>query len=383
MQMSDGLTTQGARFLSHVLAQAMKNEWCTHEQLVNHLGVRGLMEALTSELRGTILTAGCGLDSRIAKELDASTAATLLQISLKQGVTTPDSVMNLLGADECVKYLGAAELWQLLTRGNPADIIPLLLEQAVHSRVLTYHDMLEAIGYPNIIRHLPADDVARLLGTALDARRDGKALHDSDLLGALPCAVLAAHLPPEELWSLVINPKIATLFATSDIGDSDTPTGLPPRGIARPPSIPPPPPPPAIDDPPRPGTEPAPPSGSPLEIEINVDEDPPPTTDAEQPLAEFNVMLRRPAELPLEAAHRLLEMFRSRRWPRDIDAIRSAIIAFLLDDGRQESSTVTGFTATLLRFRFLQALGMHNQPLADELRASVTGVHPTAPPSEK
>lgn len=220
-QLSPGLP----RFLAHVVEHALHMGLRRPEDFLRHFSPRSIMRALSAEpeRRGRILEATTGLRSRIASKKSPESSAEDLQIALDEGITTPATVVSLLGPDDRVRFLDAQRLWAFVMEpgygGGSAehgDQIPeirehtgYIIERALFEGLIVHRDVVGAISVATLVDRLPRAELASVFERVLEEGRGGMAFTDELLFQLVPMPVIVTHVALATLWNWLITTKIA------------------------------------------------------------------------------------------------------------------------------------------------------------------------------
>lgn len=212
------------RFLAHAIDHSLTSGRRTAEDFIRHFPPRAIMKGLEHQasLRASILVLTTGIKQKIALKKDWEDAATDLQIALEERETDAESIVELFGADDRVRYLDPQKIWLFLTEGEfwkmtsdraLSDLakshVAFLLERALTDKLLTHRDIVEGATVSELSNRLPKSELGRLITCALANAERGKTFTEVDLLATTPPSVLVEHLSLAHLWDTVVVPKIA------------------------------------------------------------------------------------------------------------------------------------------------------------------------------
>lgn len=218
------LTQGNQRFLAHVVEHGLEHGRRTHEDFLRHFPPTRIMSALADEpdRRSKIMVIATGVRSRIAVKQTPDQCASVLDIALEEHETDAETIVSWFLPDDRVRFLPAVELWAYVKEGEfwnveadgdafdiAKDHIAFMLERALLDNVITARDVVDGIGVDAIARHMPSDDLAKIIGAALDAGRGGTAFRDHHLLDRVPCRNLVRHVPLKTIWEGVVGSRIA------------------------------------------------------------------------------------------------------------------------------------------------------------------------------
>lgn len=223
------------RFLSEAVSHALDNDWRTADDFLRQFPPVDLMKGLDAapDLRGTILTKAVGFHERIARKKTAESAAEDLRIALEEGVTSAQDIVALVSPDDRVRYLDRARLFSFAVdpkffastksgseQDRAVERMAFLLEAALGEGLITLTDLTDGITIETIARSLDADDLRKVVETALHLGRDKEALTEERLLDVVPLRSLLSNLPLDLIWNRVLLSKVAE------------PAGFVPKGTA-------------------------------------------------------------------------------------------------------------------------------------------------------
>ena len=213
------------RFLAHVIEHSLSCGRRTAEDFVRHFTPRTIMKGLEHEpaLRASILVLTTGLKEKIALKKEWEDATVDLQIALEEGETDANSVVALFGADDRVRFLDPAKIWQFINEGEfwkssssnkvHADVarnhIAFMLERAFEDKLITHRDVVEGVSVEELANRLPKAELGRIIMHALQNADRGTSFTEADLIATTPPRTLVQYVPLAHLWESVIVPKIA------------------------------------------------------------------------------------------------------------------------------------------------------------------------------
>jgi hypothetical protein len=182
------------------------------------------MQALGAEpdLRSKIMVIATGVRSRIAVKQTPEQCASVLDIALEENETDAETIVSWFQPDDRVRFLPAVELWAFVTEGEfwnveadgdafdmVKDHLAFMLERALVDNVISARDVVDGVGVDAIARHVPSDELAKIIGAALDAGRGGAVFRDQHLLDRVSCQTLVRHVPLPRIWEGVVASRIA------------------------------------------------------------------------------------------------------------------------------------------------------------------------------
>lgn len=210
------------RFLSQVVAHALENDFRTAEDFLRLFPPIDLMNSLegSPELRGEILTKAVGFHERVARKKSPESAAEDLRIALEEGVTTASDILDLVGADDRVRYLDRARLFGFAVerdyfaksnydKDRAVERMVFLLDTALGEGLIALSDLIDALSYETISQSLGTEELRKIVESALRLGRSGDALTEERLLEVVPLAELIKALPLDQIWTRVIVAKVA------------------------------------------------------------------------------------------------------------------------------------------------------------------------------
>lgn len=225
------------RFLALVVEQGLESGRIRSEDFVRHFPPTRMMQALAGRpnLRASILTIATGIRSAIALKKSPESAGQDLQIALDEGETDAESVVELFGPDDRVRYLPKPALWALVTEGEPwradpgdpsavqsaRDFVLFVLEQALADDLIAASDVVEGLTLDALVRLLPRSGLADLLEAVLELGRWGEPFTAEDLLNAATPSVMVEHVPLTTLWEHVIVPKAIEPYGLLEASAAD------------------------------------------------------------------------------------------------------------------------------------------------------------------
>jgi hypothetical protein len=174
-----------------------------------------------TELRAKILVQAAGVHERIAKKKSTSSAAEDLRIALDEGVTTPKAILELLPADDRVRYLDRTKIWAFITEDQfwapnsssagerAVERMTFLLETSLSESLISLQDLADGVTFETISTRLPLKELQRVVRHALDAGRNKMPLTEQGLLEVVPLKSLVGHIPLEHVYKRVILAKVA------------------------------------------------------------------------------------------------------------------------------------------------------------------------------
>jgi hypothetical protein len=233
-----GLDQAPARFLSRIIQHTLQNDWQTPDDFLQHFTPNELMQSLASAnaLRSKLLVKLANVHEKIAAKKSIDSAAEDLRLALEEGITTAEAVVEQYPADDRVKYLKGAKLWNFMFaepfyKTTPADgdaaharavrRLNFILECALEEQVVTLAQIADGIGFECIAEHLPAEDLRKLLVIALRQGRQNQGLTEPALLDVVALSRLLTLVPLAITWQNVVVDRIAKANGWAD--------GEPPR----------------------------------------------------------------------------------------------------------------------------------------------------------
>lgn len=217
------LKTGAERFLARTMVHALNEGWRSADDFLRHFKPNDLMLGLekATELRAKILVQAAGVHERIAKKKSTGSAAEDLRIALDEGVTTPKAIMELLPADDRVRYLDRTKIWAFITEDQfwapnstssgerAVDRMTFLLETSLSESLISLQDLADGVSFETISTRLPLKELQRVVRYALDAGRNKTPLTEQNLLEVVPLKSLIGHIPLEHVYKRVIVAKVA------------------------------------------------------------------------------------------------------------------------------------------------------------------------------
>jgi hypothetical protein len=217
------LKTGAERFLARTMVHALVDGWRTADDFIRHFKPNDLMLGLekATEVRAKILVQAAGVHERIAKKKSTSSAAEDLRIALDEGVTTPKQILELLPADERVRYLDRTKIWAFIMEDHfwapnstsagerAVDRMTFLLETSLAESLISLQDFADGVSFETISTRLPLKELQRVVRFALDAGRNKTPLTEQNLLDVVPLKSLVGHIPLEHVYKRVIIAKVA------------------------------------------------------------------------------------------------------------------------------------------------------------------------------
>ena len=226
------LTEGPQRFLAYAIENAFAIGRRNAIDFIRHFPPAMIMDGLRDQarLRASILVLATGIKERIALKQSAGPAAELLQISLDEGETDPESVVMLFQPDDRVRYLDAPKLWQFLIEGefwnaSPSkkeeferakEHVAFMLDRALEDKLLTHRDIVDGISVEELVTRLPKAELGRIIRRALDGGHQDQPFKDDDLMHATPSATLVRYVPLSHVWRSVIEPHVAHAHAYAE-----------------------------------------------------------------------------------------------------------------------------------------------------------------------
>lgn len=218
------LKTGRERFLAHVIEHALQVGRRSAEDFVRHFPPSEIMEGLKDRpsLRAKILVPTVGTKHKVALKKSWQSAADDLAISLAEGETQAQMVVELFDPDDRVTYLDDAKLWQYITegefwkadtKGKQAKIaqqhVAFMLTQALEDKLITHEDVVEGISVGELALRLSKEALGKIIEEALLQGKTGSAFTELNLLSAMPPETLVEYVPLQHIWDTVIQPRIA------------------------------------------------------------------------------------------------------------------------------------------------------------------------------
>jgi len=217
------LKTGAERFLARTMVHALNEGWRSADDFLRHFKPNDLMLGLekATDLRAKILVQAAGVHERIAKKKSTSSAAEDLRIALDEGVTTSKAIMELLPADDRVRYLDRTKIWAFITEDQfwvpnssssgerAVDRMTFLLETSLSESLISLQDLADGVSFETISTRLPLKELQRVVRYALDAGRNKTPLTEQNLLEVVPLKSLVGHIPLEHIYKRVIVAKVA------------------------------------------------------------------------------------------------------------------------------------------------------------------------------
>jgi len=240
-----GLGQGRERFLAHVIEHGLEISRRSPDDFVRWFPPAAIMEALRerSDLRANILALTTGIKLKIALKKSPSSAGEDLQIAMDEGETDAESIVLLFHPDDRVRYLDAKRLWSYVIEGELSQLdgaqrvvpdatrrhISFMVERALVESLVTPQDIVEGLGVPRLIEHLPKAVVERLLSTALDLGRSKQPFTEERMFEVVPLATLVEHVPLHDIWQSVIVARVAERHGLVEGG-----AAKPQPGVAKP-----------------------------------------------------------------------------------------------------------------------------------------------------
>ena len=212
------------RFLAHVIEHGLERGRRMHEDFLRHFPPARIMQALADEpgLRSKIMVIATGVRTRIAVKQTPEQCASVLDIALEENETDAETIVSLFQPDDRVRFLPATELWAYVKEGEfwnveadgesydtVKDHLGFMLDRALADGVISPRDVIEGVAVDAIARHVPSDQLAKIIGAALEAGRAGAAFRDQHLLEQVSCRTLVDHLPLPTIWEGIVAARIA------------------------------------------------------------------------------------------------------------------------------------------------------------------------------
>jgi hypothetical protein len=213
------------RFLAHVVEHALKCGRRTPEDFIRHFPPAVIMAGLRDRpsLRANILVTTTGIKFRIAVKKSAESAGQDLQIALDEAETSPDTVVNLFGPDDRVRYLSDKALWRFLIEGEfwnapssdaeaskrATEHVAFMLDRALQDELITHRDIIDGISVHRIAKLLPRSELEKIITAALTAGQKKRPFTEAGLVDAVSSQTLLEHVPLKDIWNSMIVPKIA------------------------------------------------------------------------------------------------------------------------------------------------------------------------------
>ena len=217
------LKTGAERFLARTMVHALNEGWRSADDFLRHFKPNDLMLGLekATDLRAKILVQAAGVHERIAKKKSTSSAAEDIRIALDEGVTTSKAILELLPADDRVRYLDRTKIWAFITEDQfwapnsssagerAVDRMTFLLETSLSESLISLQDLADGVSFETISTRLPLKELQRVVRYALDAGRNKQPLTEQSLLEVVPLKSLVGHIPLEHIYKRVIVAKVA------------------------------------------------------------------------------------------------------------------------------------------------------------------------------
>ncbi len=213
------LDTPADRFLSVCLQHALAESWLSPEDFIREFPANVLIEALESddELRAQLLTEAAGVHEKIAAKKSIAAAAEDLQLALDEGICTAETILEIVTIDDHVHYLDREDLWLFLTRDSfwtqgserARERLLFVLNTALDLELITFPQMIQAIGPAELARLLPRTMVEAVFTAALSAGLEGRPFGADPFLAAVPLADWLTHVPLKSIWAEVVEGEIA------------------------------------------------------------------------------------------------------------------------------------------------------------------------------
>lgn len=224
------LSTALDRFLAHVVDQVTTAGVRDANDLIRHFPPRALMDALGDEpeFRAKILSATTGVRERVALKKSPESCGEDLEIALEEDETDTATIASFFTPDDLVRFLEHTALWSYVTEprlwtvdGRDESLAvtakqhhAFVLQQALAEGLLTPRDIVEGISVPELVRHLPAVEIAGIIEGALASGRGSSPFADEALLEVVPPSMLVEHVPLSLIWEQVV---VAKLVAANDL----------------------------------------------------------------------------------------------------------------------------------------------------------------------
>src|SRR4051812_26277285 len=106
-QFKSSLKTPAERFLVQAMTHALADSWRSADDFLRLFKPLDLMQGLEAapDLRAAVLVGAAGVHEKIARKKSTASAAEDLRIALDEGVTTGAAILQLLPADDRVRFL--------------------------------------------------------------------------------------------------------------------------------------------------------------------------------------------------------------------------------------------------------------------------------------
>ena len=233
------LKTGAERYLSQVVVSALQDGWRTPDDFLRHFKPADLMQGLEKapDLRATVLVKAAGVHERIAKKKSTTSAAEDLRIALDEGLSTPADVLELIPADDRVRYFERAKLWAFVTEDHfwasdspvagerAVQRMVFFLEGALGESLLSLGDIADGITFETISTRLPLKELQRVVKYALESGRKKTPLTEQGLLDVVALKDLVGYVPLDHVYKRVLVAKVAqpSGFVAGGAGDEAWP----------------------------------------------------------------------------------------------------------------------------------------------------------------
>jgi len=221
-----GLEQAPARFLSRVIQHTLSNAWQTPDDFLQHFGPSAIMRSLAGadQLRSKLLVTLANVHEKIATKKSIDSAAEDLNLALEEGISTPEALLEQFPADERVRYLKGALLWNFvfedafhkmttsdgeMAHGRAVRRMTFLLECALNESILSLGQIADGIGFARIADCLPPEELRKVLVRAFECGRRSEALTEPRFLDVVALGKLISYVPLEVIWNQVILAHLA------------------------------------------------------------------------------------------------------------------------------------------------------------------------------
>ncbi len=231
-EFSSRLKSGRERYLAHAIEHTFEVGRRTPEDFIRHFPPEVIMEGLAHHprLRANILVETTGLKQKIAMRKTWQSSAEDLQIALDEAETDASVIIGVFSPDDRVRYLDAKKIWQFLIEGEfwaapttdfeqyrlAKEHLAFLMERALVDELVSHQDMVEGITVAEMAKHLPKEELGKLIEGALNKAKAKAPFTEVDLLAEMPPFVLVEYIPLPHIWSTVIETKVAEQHGYAD-----------------------------------------------------------------------------------------------------------------------------------------------------------------------
>lgn len=175
--------------------------------------------AVSPTLRRRVLGVVAGYTATKAAQQTVQQTGVVVDRAFVDGDASPEILLQLLTADDCVRYLDPNLLWHFVAdhhewQRRPKDALPRrrtvasLLTAAIDEGLISQTDVFSRIGPARLALWLPPAQLAKLVELALVQGSANRSADADDLARTVSLAALSRAVPPHELLDDVLLPLL-------------------------------------------------------------------------------------------------------------------------------------------------------------------------------